>query len=100
MGKIKMNVYKTDCKPAFKKDISQLETAGLNYIIFKYLPRFKEETAYIGSGDIAGLYFPNVAPIVKDETGTRVKVECLAVSDTGVPFIISESGETYVISGY
>lgn len=100
MGKIEMNVYKTDYKPAFKKDIPQLETAGLNYIIFKYLPRFKNESCYISSGTIAGLYFPNVTPIVKDETGTRVKVECLTVSDTGVPFAVSESGETYVISGY
>ena len=95
-----MNIYKTEQKQTFKTDISQLETAGLNYIICRYLPKYKEESCYISSGTIAGLYFPNVTPILKDEAGKRVKVECLTVNDSGVPFAVSESGETYVISGY
>ena len=100
MGKIKMNIYKTEYKQELKKDISQLETAGLNYIVHKYLPRHKDETAYISSGDYAALWFINHKPILKDESGNSVKVDGLAVNDSGVPFVVSESGETYVISGY
>lgn len=95
-----MNIYKAELTQEFKKDISQLETAGLNYIVHKYMPKMKDESCYISSSDIAGLYFPNVTPILKDEAGKRVKVECLTVNDSGVPFVISESGEIYVISGY
>lgn len=95
-----MNIYKTEITQEFKTDMSQLETAGLNYIIHKHMPKMKDESCYISSGTIAGLYFPNVTPILKDESGKRVKVECLTVNDSGVPFAVSESGETYVISGY
>ena len=95
-----MNIYKTQTTQELKKDISQLETAGLNYIIHKYLPKYKDDTAYISSGDYAALWFVNHKPILKDESGNRVKIEGLSVNDSGVPFAVSESGETYVISGY
>ena len=95
-----MNIYKTQTTQELKKDISQLETAGLSYIVSKYMTRYKDDTAYISSGDYAALWFINHTPILKDEAGKRVKIECLAVNDSGVPFAVSESGETYVISGY
>jgi len=95
-----MNIYKTQTAQELKKDISQLETAGLSYIVSKYMSRYKDNTAYISSGDYAALWFINHKPILKDESGNRVKIDGLAVNDSGVPFAVSESGETYVISGY
>ena len=98
---IKMNIYKTEQKQTFKTDISQLETAGLNYIVHEYIKRYKDNTAYTSSGDYAALWFIGKKPTLSDDnTGEYVKIECLTVNDSGVPFAVSESGETYVISGY
>ena len=95
-----MEIYKTDYKLELKAEMTQLEIAGVLNVIDRYLPRAKNEYAYISSGDYAMICFPNVTPTYKDYNGDRVKIDHLAVTIDGVLIVIDTQGTTYITGGY
>ena len=95
-----MELYKTDYNFELKAEMTQLEIAGVLNVIDRFLPRAKNEYAYISSGDYAMVCFPNVTPTYKDYNGDRVKIDHLAVTIDGVLLVIDTKGTTYITGGY
>ena len=95
-----MEIYKTDYKLELKAEMTQLEIAGVLNVIDRYLPRAKNESTYISSGDYALRCFPNLTPTYKDYNGDQVKVDHFAVTVDGVLIVIDTKGTTYITGGY
>ena len=95
-----MELYKTDYNFELKAEMTQLEIAGVLNVIDRYLPRAKNEYAYISSGNYAMVCFPNVTPTHKDYNGDQVKIDHFAVTVDGVLIVIDAKGTTYITGGY
>ena len=95
-----MEIYKTDYNFELKAEMTQLEIAGVLNVIDRYLPRAKNECAYISSGNYAMVCFPNVTPTHKDYNGDQVKIDHFAVTIDGVLIVIDTKGTTYITGGY
>ena len=95
-----MELYKTDYNFELKAEMTQLEIAGVLNVIDRYLPRAKNEYAYISSGNYAMVCFPNVTPTHKDYNGDQVKIDHFSVTVDGVLIVIDTKGTTYITGGY
>ena len=95
-----MELYNTDYKLELKAEMTQLEIAGVLNVIDRFIPRAKNESAYISSGNYAMVCFPNITPTYKDYNGDQVKVDHFAVTVDGVLIVIDTKGTTYITGGY